>query len=593
MARFSRDGSRVAAVDLRGSLTLWDTADGRRLASLGGERENVVAWLFSGDGTRLTASASIPEAADVILVQDAISGGPVSRISLPRGYLASGAIVAISHDGAMVATGSRQGLLDLWDTATGTRLGRLADDRLAVESIAFSPDGSRLASGSPSGRIMIWDVATRSRLRDLVGHDGIVPSLAFHPEGSRLASACLDGTVRLWQLDGPRRLSTLDLASPLTAAAFSPDGSLVAIAGEAAPQVEVWRVDAVERLAVLTGTDGRVADIAWSPDGRMVAAAFSTPGHVGEARLWRIDAAGAGTSLPGHASGAVSVAFTPDRSRMVTAAADGLAMAWDTTTGRRLWVAAEPQRMRIERLPAVVVGGGRGVSHGSVHVLDAETGGVLTTLRPRGRVICLAADATGSQLAMGMAIGTAYVVATSDGAARARLAGHDDAVCAVAFSPDGRRLATGSLDGTARLWHTDGDTIEQACLSGHGGAVEGVAFSPDGSRLLTATADGTVRLWDAALGRLLCVLPAARGAAGAAAISPDGRFVLAGSESGGVRLWGLTNAAVAAARRQSPAGFVVGRPGESSLPGGLLEGGKEGSEVGEILTVEAEGPQVR
>ena len=123
--------------------------------------------------------------------------------------------------------------------------------------------------------------------------------------------------------------------------------------------------------------------------------------------------------------------------------------------------------------------------------------------------------------------------------------------------------------------------------------MEGVAFSPDGSRLLTATADGNVRLWDAALGRLLCVLPAARGAAGAAAISPDGRFVLAGSESGGVRLWGLTNAAVAAARRQSGPGLVAGRPGESSLPGGLLEGGKEGGEVGEILTVEAEGPQVR
>jgi WD40 repeat protein len=164
-------------------------------------------------------------------------------------------------------------------------------------------------------------------------------------------------------------------------------------------------------------------------------------------------------------------------------------------------------------------------------------------------------------------------------------------VRAIAFAPDGRSLASGSLDGTARIWGCDGSTAEVNVLGGHGGAVEAVAYSPDGRRLLTASADGNVRLWDPTINRVLCTLPAPS-TVGIAVISPDGRVLLAGSAKGGVRIWGLSDAEITAARRSAD-GFVVGGAGQAAGPLRLLEGRQERREVGEILAVEAEGPQVR
>ena len=182
---------------------------------------------------------------------------------------------------------------------------------------------------------------------------------------------------------------------------------------------------------------------------------------------------------------------------------------------------------------------------------------------------------------------------------RARPVGHTDSVRAIAFSPNGTIVATGSLDGTVRLWSIRGAS-ELRCLVGHSGSVETVLFSPDGGRLVTGSTDGTTRIWDVDLGRELCVLPGRTDAPRAVAISPDGTKLLAPTASGGARLWGVTNAAVIAARQASPLdgdGRSI-EPGEVGGPAGrprhrLRKGAEERGEVAEVLAVEAEGPQVR
>ena len=93
------------------------------------------------------------------------------------------------------------------------------------------------------------------------------------------------------------------------------------------------------------------------------------------------------------------------------------------------------------------------------------------------------------------------------------LEGHSDAVLAAAFSPDGRRVVTASLDGTARVWDLSGLTPGAIMLS-LGGSVTSAAFSPDGTRIVTASADGTARLWDARTGAAISQ-PAAPGWASA------------------------------------------------------------------------------
>ena len=153
-----------------------------------------------------------------------------------------------------------------------------------------------------------------------------------------------------------------------------------------------------------------------------------------------------------------------------------------------------------------------------------------------GSVSAVAFSPDGKRVLTGSDDNTARLWDAATGNPVATLAGHKARVSAVAFSPDGKRVLTGSSDNTARLWDAaTGNAV--ATLAGHTGSVSAVAFSPDGKRVLTGSGDTTARLWDAATGNAVATLAGHTGSVSAVAFSPDGKRVLTGSDDNTARLW--------------------------------------------------------
>jgi WD40 repeat protein len=385
--------------------------------------------------------------------------------------------------------------------------------------VAFSPNSRTLASASLDATVRLWDVAAGQELAALRDHEGHVLGVAFSPDGAALASCGADGVVRLWALPGGKLKQRLTgHTSGATWVAFHPGGKFLASASRDGT-VRVWEAATGKSLNVLpiAKTDDWIT-VAFSPDGRWLAA--GTDDFV---RLW--DAAFREVhNIPTPAAGLV--AFSPDGEVLLTTVLrykDGAVhrvKRWETASGKE--VGSWPVR----------TGYGWGC-----HQLSPD-GKTVAAVSGYGRVVHLHDAVTGEP--------------------RFPADGHTDAVDAVAFSPDGRLLASGGLDSTALLWDL-ATGRESRRLSGHTGWVRGVAFSPDGDLLATSSFDRTVRLWEVKSGKHLWTFKDHSGEVERVAFSPDGKLLAAGARDGVVWVWdvagrtpvrvfrGLSNVAAAVA----------------------------------------------
>ncbi|HEY7729420.1 MAG TPA: BTAD domain-containing putative transcriptional regulator [Gaiellaceae bacterium] len=428
-----------------------------------------------------------------------------------RTFQVAGA-AAVAPTGGRAAFGQDDGSVKLVDLSTGRArpLARRAPGR--VTAVAFSGDGKVLATASDDGSVNVWDVPTRSLRETFAGHAAAALGVLFSPDTATLYSGSSDGTALVWDARGRRRLGRPFRFAPAaekgqgahvpaqdasTAVAVSPDGSQFATS-PAPGRVTLWRTRDQAVLGELRGPSGLVDSLAWSRDGRLVAAT----GNALQTVVWSVATGSIVQRLgPAGPMGASGVDFSPDGELVATAGIDGKLRVHDLRSGRQI-----------------------------------------ASVQVSGSLQDVAFSPDGKWVAAGSLAGK---IAILDVARRtlARTIDHEDAIVPVRFSPNGKAIATGDSAGKVHFWDpTTGRQIGRA-LGGQNGWVSSVTFDPSGRAVLTTSADGKLRLWDVASGKLVGTPIPGADVGGRGTFFPTGERVVAVFGSGEGVIWNLDPAA--------------------------------------------------
>jgi WD40 repeat protein len=455
--------------------------------------------------------------------------------------------VALSPDGRTLASGGDDGTVKLWDLATGRNIAILKGHQGKVGPLCFSPDGKLLASGSEDRSVSVWDLATQQAVATLRGHSDPINDLAFSPDSRSLASASDDHTAKLWNAASGREIATLrGHGGWVSRVAFSPDGRFLAT-GSVDRTVQLWDVASQRPTGSALQIGLGVEAMAFSPDGEALAV---TPWGT-TVTLWNTTSKQQIAALKGHRATPVrALAFSPDGKLLASGSADSTVRLWEVATEREV---ATFRGHADEVLSVTFSPDGRTLVSGSrdrtARLWDVDRKQKTETLEGlAGRCEQVAFSPDGKVLAAG-AGKTVQLWDLATGRMSFTLAGHKENVECIAFSPDGTMLASGTgiwfATGRAsgaeeiKLWHVASGR-EVATVSAQRGRIHSVAFSPDGRLLASANDDRSVTIWDVSARREWLTLPGYTGWSQRLAFAPDGR-ILATLCKKGIKLWDVAS----------------------------------------------------
>ena len=564
---FSPDGQTLAStggVWNDRTIRLWDVNTGKHLHTLIRHTYGVSSMSFSPDGQTL-ASGSKDE---TIRLWDVDTGEQLRTFKAHENSVNS---VAFSPDGQTLASVGgydtnlpSSGIRDsttirLWDPATGKQLYTLTGHEGWVRSVAFSPNGQTLVSDSTEDEtIHLWDVNTGQQIRTLTGHRGRVISVSLSPDGHTLASSSWNGTIRLWDIDTGQQIHVLtEHENGVNSVSFSPDGRTLA-SGSMDNTIRLWNVNTGQQLRILIGHTLRVTSVSFGPDGQTLASSsvkdiFQSPGMHIMSRpvttyLWNINTGKQLRALTGHWT-PVNVSLSPDGRTLMSEGRGDTIHLWDVNTGQQIRTLTGYE----DNVTSVSLGpDGRTLAsgnwNGTIRLWDIDTGKELRTFTGHTSMVdSVSFSPDGRTLASTCSYNpegrrdlwdkTIRLWDVNTGKELHILTGHTSMVNSVAFSPDGKTLASSNWhDSTIRLW--DVNTGQQfRTLTGHESGVNSVSFSPDGQTLVSGSEDGTIRLWDIDTGQHLHTFTGHEDSISSVAFSPDGQTLASGSEDGTVLLW--------------------------------------------------------
>ncbi len=524
---FAPDGT-LWSVEEPGVLRHWNAQSGQQLGwQTLSDLETL--WCFSGDA-RVLASAS-----DDLTLWDVSSGQILTALAQDTWVAA----MAFHPDPMFLVTGHDDGVVRSWDLSAHQVLHTLRHHQKPISAVAFSGDGAKLAVASEDKTITLWDAKTGKMLGVLQGHTDRIPALAWDPSGKYLISAGWDTTARVWDVMAMQPAILLNTHSgQVTALAISADGKLLACA-DSKLGVHVWDFAGKKTLHVLKGPQSEIRSLAFNKDGSLLACNGDRLIH-----LWEPRSGQARTGVAPRFGAKTSIAVSPNGAALATSGGGQAALVWHAGTKKALCSLDAPYTVHaLAYSPdGKLIAGALGKQ---VRLWDAATGQVHADWEgPEDPITALAFSPDSGTLATASATGLAvWLWRVADGEAILIIqdALQGCTIEALAFHPDGQRLAvggidhlaTGGSDGAVALWNIPGRYAEVDSFEG----ARAIAMHPDGQRLAFAMLQQSIGILDFASQQLIDEYLGHDGQVTALAYSADGKLLVSGSEDRTLRMW--------------------------------------------------------
>ena len=363
-------------------------------------------------------------------------------------------------------------------------------------------------------------------------------NLTYSPDGTRIASMGADGEVKVWDASTYQNLLTLPTDPDVFGytVAYSPNGKLLAAA--LSTKVIVWDALSGKNLFSLDGTvsgapNNEMVYVAFSPDNKHLAVANMD----GTPKVWDIATRAEVFSLAGHKQPCDGIAYSPNGKLLATSDDSGTIKVWNSSTGKELLSLTQSGNVHSVAFSPDGKHLASASEDGTLNLWDSSTGEELLSLRGISGLYGVTFMPDGKRLITAGQDGTARVWDVVSGQQLFTLAGNTSTVTSVSSSPDGKRVASSGYDGTLKIWDA-APGRELLTLPAHSDIVWDVVYSLDGKSLATVSADGTAKLWDAVTGQVVTTLSPQDGLT-SLVFSPDGKYLATGGASGTINLWDI------------------------------------------------------
>jgi RNA polymerase sigma factor (sigma-70 family) len=557
------DDKTLATQDQQGPIRLWDITTGKELRQItrgsvvyfrgetGDEAEiRGVGLVFSPDGKALAARG--PDRS--IRLWETATGKEVCKLTADS---EDASPLAFSRDGKTLAT-SADKMVRLWDVATGKGIARLEKQKGLPGASAFSRDGKTFTTlARRPGQLYqvtayVWDLASGQVRRKWDLPPTYVFASCLSPDGTKALIGGYSGGKRLYDLSTGKELS--QLTTPFSgdrfsffAASFSPDGQTIAAGGENRV-LQLWDAKTGKPLPS-PGHQGVIQSLSLSAGGEYLASVAFDEGI----RLWDVTSGRPVAEFRSPTGQFSGVAFLPDGKMLVAVGEAPFVRLLEIPTGRevRRFAGAREGHDVVALSPdGKIVAAGSPVryrhtntSDKSIRLWETATGKLLREMAPPraaredGGVTCLAFSPDGRLLASGGWGKTVCVWDVATGQRWSELPGHKHSIASLCFSPDGKTLAVAHWDNTIRLWEVLSGK-ERGRLAGHSHRVTQVVFAPDG-RLVSASHDSTIRVWDLRATEEVGRFVGHEAVVGPLALSADGKTLFSGGWDTTILAWDL------------------------------------------------------